>query len=103
MNTRNIGSIVTIRHDLEAKEYMYGVYATPWMVAQAGKKFRITRTYNILGDDNSVLFCLDCGHFYSWTEDMFEPMKIRKEMSIDDRDRIIDNSDIFLSMIGDNV
>lgn len=101
MKTRNIGSIVTIRHDLKAKKYMYGVYATPWMVAQAGRKFRITETFNMLGDN--IVFRLDCGRYFTWTEDMFEEIKIRKDISIDDRKKIIDNSDSLLNMIGDNV
>ena len=101
MKIRDIGSTVTIRHDLKEKKYMYGVFATPWMVTQAGKKFRITETFNILGDN--IAFHLDCGHYFTWTEDMFEAIKIRKNISIDDREKIIDNSDLLLNMIGDSV
>lgn len=98
---RNIDSIVTIRHDLEEKVYQFGVYATDCMVDKAGRQFRISRYF--IEDGVHIGYFIDDNSDFIWTEDMFEPMKIRKEMSIDDCDRIIDNSNIFLSMIGDNV
>lgn len=97
---RPIGSVVTIRRDLDPNKRYNHITINYKMTDWGGRCLTIRSVReDRIGGEIVYKYSLDGNHLV-WTEEMFVTQKIRKHISEQNKNKILNDSQLFLNIMG---